>query len=186
MLTFQANYLSSATIERINVYKNCPKKVAFVEINPAQKGDVATMHKTAIKWDKIGGDGFAYDICKAINNGVKDRFFVLTTQSDNFDKLDHNQILSMAQVKTEKEGESFVEYLQVDPENFRTAENPEFRLIGTAMLNSLKKIFYNKSILLDSVRNAISFYLKNGFVDMGITDEGERRMLWNQTLESLH
>lgn len=180
MLTFQANYLNSTTVQRINVYKPCAKKISFVEINPHSSSDVLAIHKTAINWDKKGGEGFAYDICKAINKGVKDRFFALTTQRDAFENLDSKQILSLAQVKTENEGEEFIEYLQVDPDNANSAEDPQFMHIGTAMLNSLKQLFFNKNIELDSVKSAITFYLRNGFVDKGAAEDGERRMLWER------
>lgn len=178
MLTFQANYLNSASIQRINIYKPCAKKVSFIEINPQSKSDVLAVNKTAINWDKNGGEGFAYDICRAINTGIKDRFFALTTQRSGFENPDSEQILALAQVKTENEGEEFIEYLQVDPENTNSAENPEFMHIGTAMLDSLKQLFFYKNIELDSVKSAISFYLRNGFVDKGAIGGGERRMHW--------
>ena len=178
MLTFQANYLNSASIQRINIYKPCAEKVSFIEINPHSTSDVLAVNKTAINWDKNDGEGFAYDICRAINKGIKDRFFALTTQKDDFERLDSEQILSLAQVKTENEGEEFIEYLQVDPENTNSAENPQFMYIGTAMLDSLKQLFFNKNIELDSVKSAITFYLRNGFIDMGDSGGGERRMHW--------
>ena len=138
MITFQANYLNSASIKRINTYKPSIKKVAFVEINPNNPSDVLALHKAAIKWDKTGGEGFAYDICEAVNKGKPDRFFALTTQHDRFDNLNFKQILSLAQVKTESKGEQYIEFLQVDPENSNKSEEPEFSHIGTAMLNCLK------------------------------------------------
>ena len=100
MITFQANYLNSASIKRINTYKPSIKKVAFVEINPNNPSDVLALHKAAIKWDKTGGEGFAYDICEAVNKGKPDRFFALTTQHDRFDNLNFKQILSLAPVKS--------------------------------------------------------------------------------------
>ncbi len=186
MITFQANYLNSATIQRINNYKPCSKKIAFIELNPNSVSDVLALHKTAIKWDKNGGEGFAYDICRAINKGIKDRFFALTTQQDNFDRLNSNQILAEAQVKTENEGEEFIEYLQVDPDNTNLAAEPQFSHIGSTMLHCLKTLFNGKKIGLDSVKSAILFYLKNGFKDIGSSSDDERRMLWESSPTTLH
>ena len=186
MITFQANYLNSASIKRINTYKPSIKKVAFVEINPNNPSDVLALHKAAIKWDKTGGEGFAYDICEAVNKGKPDRFFALTTQHDRFDNLNFKQILSLAQVKTESKGEQYIEFLQVDPENSNKSEEPESPHIGTAMLNCLKNIFIDKTIELDSVKSAISFYLRNGFTDAGPSGGGERRMYWEHNLSTLH
>ncbi len=180
VLTFKANYLNSATIQRINIYKSCPKKVSFVEINPTESLDVLAANKIAAKWDKTGDGTFAHDICRAINRGEKSRFFALTTQQDTFEKLDYEKILSLAQVKTEKEDEyeEFIEFLQVDPDNLSSSYYAEFSHIGTAMLDSLKKLFCKKCIGLNSVRSAIKFYLRNGFKDTGIDVADERRMIW--------
>ncbi len=182
MLTFQANYLNSASIQRINAYKPCTKKVAFVEINPHSTSDILAIHKTAINWDKNGGEGLAYDICHSVNKKTKDRFFAITTQKTGFEQLDYRQILSLAQVKTKNKNEEFIEYLQVDPENKKKAENPNFSHIGTAMLDSIKQLFYKKHIELDSLKTAIPFYLRNGFIDIGSAGGTERRMRWEASL----
>lgn len=178
MLTFKANYISPATIVRINNSNYGFKQVSFVEIDPMYKNDRLSVNKAAVSWDRHGGEGFAYDICEALNqiycsgqNNDDKRFFAITTQRNDFERLAYDDILALAQVTTPEESEyhsnsKYIDFLQIDPEYQKSNVYRTFKGVGTAMLNSIKKLYNDKNILLDSVESAIEFYTKNGFKEI--------------------
>lgn len=193
MISFKSNYIDSAKVKRINASGVTDKQVSFVEINPSDYNDQLSINKTAIRWDNKGGIGFAYDICNSLNRfnepdfkNHEDRFFALTTQKEQFENLNPKQILALTQVIKFDDDTQYVAYLQVDPKNSNKNRKAELRGCGRAMLDSLKKLFSTKNIQLDSVKNAINFYIKNGFESVGKNQDGESRMVWRNVSKSLH
>lgn len=189
MISFQANYVDSAKVKRVNVSGLADKEISFVEIDPSSYNDRISVNKTAIRWDKNGGEGFAYDICKAVNRFYDpkfvhrdDRFFVLTTQRDRFEYLKPKEILALTHVRKFNNDAQFVEYLQVNPRNLAKNRKADFREVGRAVLDLLKKLFSSKDIILNAVKGTHKFYLKNGFEIVPnvieVIPKGEKRMIW--------
>ena len=88
--------------------------------------------------------------------------YMATSQMQNFDKLDKNKILGLAQMR---DGDSYIDYLryfQVKPDLKYGTKNREYKHIGSAMIDSIKKI-YNETIVLISSLSATGFYEKQGF-----------------------
>lgn len=195
MISFKANYIDSATVIQNEILKSYPKEVSFVELDPNNKLDVISANRANMMWDdKCNRDEYFGDsICKSLNRinshkstvREKERFFVLTSQLSNFEHLISNKILAMAQIMECGKNIQFVEYLQVAPKNSHKANCPEFSYVGTAMLNSLKKLFFREKIALDSINEAVGFYLKNGFKDLGKSGPTERRMVFENLIRKM-
>lgn len=195
MISFKANYINSEIILKNDNVRHSPQKVAFVELNPDCLSDAECVEQVANSWIDFEKehDFFGYTIYNGlIRNKSRlqrisgERFFALTSQLDDFHCLIPDKILGLAQVMESDKDTQYLEYLQVNPRNTKGALHPEFRHIGTAMLNSLKKVFVDKNITLDSVRYATNFYLKNGFKELGSNIDNEVRMLFERSGKTLH
>jgi hypothetical protein len=170
MINFKANFVNSATIQKQD-YKHNPEdyKVSFVEMHPADTGDYLALNQTNLNWDNC--NTLAHDITRTFNKYHDDKtnthsnehFFAITRQTDNFEHLEPQNILSVIELKEKKDKSAFVEYLQVSPRFNHSARKSHFRKIGTAMLDSIKLLISSKKIELSALNSAIDFYLKNGF-----------------------
>lgn len=164
MISFKANYINSASINRIST--NTPVKASIVELNPRCAGDVSCIQDVATDWDN--GMTFANNIknhfleCNWLrfNNGK--RFFALTMQRNNFENLKPYNVLGIVQITEGTSDQIKINYLQVDPSNNYFAPNRTFSKIGKVMLDSVVGLF-NKNVVLNSVASAKKFYKKYGF-----------------------
>lgn len=189
MISFKANYISSANVLQNKNLKSYPQQVSFVELNPHDNYDVVSANCANLVW---GGKSrkqeyFGDEICHALNvmnhsniSTRETRFFAITSQLDNFQNLISEKILALTQVIKCNDKTRYIEYLQVAPQYSYNATMPKYRHVGTAMLDSLKKLFCEEDIELDAVADAVKFYLKNGFKDLGESDLTERRMIFER------
>ena len=169
-ISFTANYISSPNILRKVNNKFVQQRVSFVEIDPYDIYDRQTVCSVAKSWVRGKCEGLASLILKNICDiplnrrcNLNEKYFAITTQFDNFEKLEPNKILALAQITIQRRKQLYLDNLQVHPDNRSKSFNPEFKKIGTTMLDLLKKIFPQRNIVLDSVENAVPFYEKNGF-----------------------
>lgn len=169
MINFKASYINSTTIKRINQPQTTDKVVSFVELSPQSMSDVKAIRTLSYCWDD--NKSFAGDLynnlrdCRLYSDDSGQKFYAITQQRNNFEKLDSDEILAVAQIHDRDD--IHLDLLQVDPANNNDVYLREFCYVGTAMLNCLKKLFPDKDITLKSVNSAIEFYLKNGFNRIG-------------------
>lgn len=168
MISFKANYIGSANIKdsyRDKNQVNC--NVSFVEVNPQSESDVTTMREVTLNW---GRDSYATNIMEYFQYSHfcgedfdENRFFALTTQKNNFEKLEADDVLALALVFKESKRRVDLKYLQVDPENNYFSGERRYEGIGRGILQSICKLFENKDIFLQSVKTACEFYKLQGF-----------------------
>lgn len=165
---FGANFINKVNIKRLdsktNMYKSC--QASFVQFDPQNKNDLNAISKAVKTWQ---GDNFAGTI---VNNAIRivngmtsskvNHIYLLTTQKDKFDKLNREEILGLAQMRSNKKDPDELWYLQVKPDTKYGAEGRTFKSVGSGILNSLKAI-YNKKITLFASYFAANFYETQGF-----------------------
>ena len=181
MISFGAKRINSVDVAKgysnNNIIKN---NVAFVELSPKSKFDLATLAVTSTLWG--GHSNSAENLSKNILDeftkakndillGKKDvNFYALTTQKRNYKYLNPFQILGLVEVASYYHNVSseFINNIQTAPKFFRG----KFGLIGKGMLNCLKKIFETKDLELESTRSAVDFYTRNGFEMLSSENKG--------------
>ncbi len=190
-INFKANYLNSARVQKYQNSEYRPFDASFVKVDLNNQQDLDALKSTAIEW---GETAFSSPIYSAASGDSKlekpgnRHFYILTSQKNSFDKLNPDTILGMAEIDKLSETNS-LEYLQVNPKYitshkkktvidkcldiiFKPKEEtkviPEYKQIGSAILNSLKSIFSDKPMILLTVPEAKKFYKKNGFVQESI------------------
>lgn len=168
MINFKANYIGQTNVTDTFRNKNqAGCKVSFVEMNPQSKQDVTTMREVTLNW---GRDSYATNIMEHFQYSYfcgddleENRFFALTTQRSNFEKLETDEVLALALVSKESDKRIDLKYLQVDPENNYFSAKRRYEGIGRGILRSICKLFGNKDIFLQSANTACGFYKSQGF-----------------------
>ena len=153
--------------------KFIPKEVSFIEFNKNSVEDLNTLKKLKKRWPLT----FASNIFREftlIGDAVK--VYALTLQEKNFEKLDADDILGLAEISNE-ESEVTLEALQTKPKYMYNDKNQNslYKSIGTTLLNSIKNISYIKRIKVHSLFSVIPFYEKNEFKNI---DENNSLLTW--------
>ena len=182
MINFKANYINTVPIKTLNTTNNVyySKAANFVEFDIKNSNDIAVINDVACLWrDNSFADNIAYDVNNANKGYFKKepfRIFALTSQKEGFDNLDSSEVLALAEVEKISDNNIFLEYLQVDPAIVYATGIPLIKRCGSAVLDSLKQLFNDKSIFLNS--RTEKFYTKNGFVKIG-----QNQYFWNKLLK---
>ena len=181
-ISFGANFIKSVPIKKYIPDKKLYTETSanFVELSPFDKKDVLALKEIAYEF---GDDSYANNIYfnaqfafKRNNINSEDMgVFALTEQNDKYEFLDARKVLGLAEVSKKEHFNAELEYLQVNPQFLNKLDKPEFKHIGTAILDCLKE-FYN-SIKLNSSPNAKSFYIRNEFIE---TNPETRTYFWKK------
>lgn len=169
-ISFKANFISSANIKQLYKTKSVQDKaVSFIELKAKSFKDRKALSAIDSLWGE--GDTFASSIARdadddIIFGGKNGRYFALTTQRKQLDEPVADKVLGVAEVRREKENLIQLKYLQAHPDNTCFSYYKVYSGIGTAILNALKNLFPNDSILLNTVESARNFYKYNGFVEL--------------------
>lgn len=174
MISFQARYISPALVMRQEPsgYKNT--KVSFVELDTKAYSDFRAIEQLKYFWGK--DSDYISDICESflevLNGAVKEKvikFFALTAQDSNFEKLNSDKILGIVEFEKVNEKVNHINYIQAGKNFSHYTNMPEYKYIGSALLNLLKSRYSNQDILLLST-DAGGFYKKNGFEELSGAD----------------
>ena len=134
MISFKANFISSAQINRIST--NTPVKASFVELSPFCDEDIKSIQEISKNWeaDRSFASNIKHNIqdCNWIGYSNCRRFFALTLQRDKFEKLDPDEVLGLTQIIEGGSDRIKIKYLQTDPINKYQASDREFSGIGTS------------------------------------------------------
>uniref|UniRef100_UPI004027D2B5 hypothetical protein n=1 Tax=Candidatus Scatousia sp. TaxID=3085663 RepID=UPI004027D2B5 len=178
-ITFGANFIQKIPIKKYsyNTKTYNSLNANFIELKPSNAKDVNALGDIAFDF---GGDSFANNIYvqAKINSKHPDekyRYFALTEQDNDFEKLNVNQILGVALTKKKLDGVTELENLQVHPKFVYSWGPPSIKRVGSAILDCLKE--FNDKIILNSSPNATKFYEKNAFMRI---DPKIRRYFWSK------
>lgn len=178
-INFRASYIDSTNILKRyeNSYK--PFEAQLVEFNPDDKNDLFTIKEVSDLW----GEGYAVDINEnfKIKNFKKNKRHVygLTSQKGNYNYIQPDNVLGLVEFIENKDSNK-ISFLQVSPENQAYQfGRPDYKKIGTRIIDLLKKMYSSKPMKLHSAFSAKFFYLKNGFKkDMSSNDKLD--YVWNE------
>lgn len=181
MLTFKAKLISRTNITLCE--NNKPYPVEFIEFKTDSPKDLKTISKVNDKWRKKHADCFVdaiYSEFKAISRhelpGQQSKFYGLIKKQDKlYNSIQPQNVFGLMQItkSTASNDTIYVDYLQTSPNFKHGTWDSKYKNIGKAMLSSLKKLFGNCDIVLDSVYDAIDFYKKNGFK---ISENGRKNL----------
>lgn len=167
--SFKATYMNRTEIGKF-IKSRCPlyeRSIAsFVKINPLNESDINALKDAANYWQYRNFATNIYHAACAMRNGSKYykdyEIYALTSQNNDFKNLDSDKLLGLVSMSKEHDGSFLIEHIQANPKHVRSIE-PEFKGIGTGILNSLK-LLYNKIFCYPAREDyVINFYIKNGF-----------------------
>ena len=173
-INFKANLVNKTYIRKYNSSKQkyLPEQVSFVELLHGDVGDKKVLKKITRKWKAPNFANLIYDKFKKRPDY---RTFALTTQNDNFEKLDDAKILGLEQISTES-GVS-IEYLQTMPYTKYPQKDREYKKVGSRMVHCLKKEYYYNKIGANALWSVIDFYYKKHGFDHAYPDEDDLGVL---------
>ncbi len=169
IINFKGKLASQAEIKQLcnnDTYTNVP--ASLVELDIGSTDDFEALGKVVYSWRDR--DIYAVDVYNRFKKFYMDneqpndeRFFVLTKQTKNLEKLDSTRILGVAELYKPMDETIEIEFLQTDPTYVYSLETPLFKHIGKAIIESFKKILKEKEIVLFTTPTAKKFYEKLGF-----------------------
>lgn len=171
MISFTAKFVSPGKIFVKNPNGNKQDlRVSFVEMDPQCPEDVLAMRKLNHLWGN--SRTYAEEIYDHMDEDyyrtTPKHYYALTFQRKDFDKLDHMEIVGIAEICQKHNNSIHLNYLQADPENNHTAFNRIYKQIGTSLLNCIKENFPTNDItVMPPYREVENFYEQNGFKDIG-------------------
>lgn len=178
-ISFGANFIQKIPIKKYSYDTKTynPLNANFIELKPSNAKDVNALGDIAFDF---GGDSFANNIyaqakIHSKHPDEKYRYFALTQQDNDFDRLSISKILGVALTKKRVDGTTELENLQVHPKFVYSWGPPSIKRIGSAILDCLKE--FNDKIILNSSPNATKFYEKNSFMRI---DPKIRRYFWSK------
>lgn len=166
-ISFRANFINPGKIKKTSTCKDIP--ASFVELKSKCYNDRMSLKGVVSLWGE--GDTFAAGILDDLESSTYDystnkRYFALTLQRKQMDELIPKKILGLAEIIQGK-GRIKIKYLQTDPQNNIHSSKRKFRGIGTAIIDSLKALFPQDEIILQTAESAREFYKFNGFEELG-------------------
>ena len=116
--------------------------ISFVKIEPQNAGDIKALEQVAKNWLYGKFATNVYHAACALRDDSKyykdNEIYALTSQNSDFENLDNKKILGLVHTSKFSEGDIFIEHIESNPEMVYF-KNPEYKGIGTAMLDSLKE-----------------------------------------------
>lgn len=174
-INFTANFIKHTNVQKRyypDSYYN--KEASIVELDKNDANDVDTLYKTSVSWTQNGAR-FASEIFHEAVKGyeyddvVKEHYYAVTEQNNNYDKLEPDKILGMMLFSESKYNENEINWFQVKPNsNFVNSRDRAYKHVGKALINLLKEKHSDKTIYVKSSAAAVDFYKSQGFENNGM------------------
>ena len=163
---FKASLVNKVKIGKLINGKYANQSVSFVKINPMNQGDIDALEYCSKYWEN---DKFAKNIYyAACALKEKSKFYegstiyALTSQKSGFKHLDKEKILGVIHTSHYLNNPMFIEHIQANSDILKMQE-PIYKGMGSAILNSLKRISNEVSCFPSREKSVKDFYKKNGF-----------------------
>ena len=167
-VSFGARYVKNVSIKKIEPKGLQKHKVAMVELNPHEINDIRCVNELNLDWG--GKESLSYHILQNMCNiftefsqQCKSRFFILTQQKDNFQDLEAEKVLSIAQTSEIDDSLINLDLIETFFEESHNSKNANFKHIGQGMLDNIKFLNFGKDIFIETHERNEAFYQKNGF-----------------------
>ena len=143
--------------------------VNFVELDTACPLDLKSLSRTADEWKSAEYAKMIYiqAFSTSIERLNKDlhKFYVLTTQTKNFEKPDSKKIKGLMKISLKDKDCVILDYLQVKPE--KQENGSKYRHVGKSLVSALRELFPNLPIVLTATKSSAGFYKKIGLKQTG-------------------
>jgi len=158
---------NKAIAEMLNTGKNkyIPAKFACIQFNPKNDNDFKALRNVGKYWINGYAGNIEYtaeEIRYGQQSGRKTKIFGVTTQPDNYGKIDDAKLLLLCEIENVTKNILRIAHIQASPD-ITSRIHPAFKHIGTGFINILKKMYPTKIIVAKSAYSATGFYEKNGF-----------------------
>lgn len=157
--------------------------VSVAEIDLDSKSDIDVLDNVKNSWTRGRFIDYIYRDAKKLYKkewGRRDSYkiYVLTTQKDNFERLEPGDILSICEMSDIKDKSAYLSYIETCPE-YRDARSPEYKGVGSCLMKFLQSKY--DVLTLNTVENpkTTEFYLKFGFL---IEDPYEGYLRWEKKI----
>ena len=166
-ISFKAKFIQNGQIKKLNKIsgKYISTSVKIIELEN-KKEDVRIVKQLNDSWKNSKYTDYIYGtLYSSFSHPTPDnnrKVYAITTQTSNLKNLKSANILGLADIETESNSEIVLKYLQIAPETNFDNENRKYKQIGKCFLDYLK-VFFNKTIKVNSDIHAIRFYEKNNF-----------------------
>ncbi len=161
---------------------------SLIEMNPFCHCDVLTYNKLR-HWGlnaALISDIFQYE-----RNNENSRYFLLTTQNDDFDQISQPSILSIAKTTSMADDEVMIDMIQVNPwyisrRDWKDSKLPfkTFVECGKVTIQAFKNTFVNKDLWLHAPKNLINYFKKLGFeIVKSPDDKGDALMKFSKNIK---
>ncbi len=162
-----SQHFGAKCINRINVGKLVEKtgqykqtQCSFVQLEPQLcPKDLDALEHIAKYWEN---DKYVNNIYYHASTQARANFYVLTSQNYNYEHLDPEMILGAAEITEKSAKKCFLDYIQVKP-NYVYDYCPQFKGVGSAILNSVKKLYNQIKLRPSQTESVLKFYARNGF-----------------------
>ena len=141
-----------------------PTEINCLKYDKNNPNDIKALIKLCRLW--IGGKEYyktiTDDILRQKGQGIYDNdldIFILTTQKDDFEKLDEKQICGLSEVERLTESRNIVDYIEINPQ-YTHSKKSQWLGLGRALIDNIKKL--DKEFVLEADDDVIEFYEKNG------------------------
>ena len=176
-INFCANYVNSTTVRKWDderwVYDTI--NANLVKYDRMNENDFIAVSSLETPWRNsdfiMRLVRTAKDLRQEFRSVYGTDLYILTSQTDNFDNLEPDKILGLAEISEWSRRVVNLNFLQARPNNL------EYKRIGSGILDCIKEK-YDK-ILLSAAEGTDEFYKKNGFVRQS---EFEGRYVWKRPI----
>ena len=150
MINFKGHLALKTKVQELQ-HENCYRKVSayLVELDKTSEDNYKVLKDVAETWEN--GDLYANDVYERFKSNFEnktltpeERFFVLTKQSKNFDKLNYAKILGVAELYKPEDSPIEIEFLQTNPKYIKAKDSPKIKHIGKAIIKGVLKIIKDK------------------------------------------
>ena len=177
-VNFKANFINTATVKKYakNTNQYINKKATFLELDLTSSKDIEILKKLSFSWNAA----FLKSVLKNVEKKLPNwKVYTLTIQNNDFNNIDSEKILGIAQTSKQDSQSINLEYLQVRPEYTHLNSQRKFKQVGSSIIDCLKKIECVTRINVVSILEEVDFYILNGFFyDMDILQESN--LFWQR------
>ena len=153
-LHFGAKFINKVDVSKLTDVNLKKDGLSIAKMIRWDENDIKALEDIS-KWEN---DKYAWHIYKHVKDGYAADVYLATTQKDNFEKLDSNKIVGIAQISRNHILGAFLDYFQVKPDVNNKG-------IGSAILDSLKNMFNKICLMPLNDEKVIKFYEKNDFFE---------------------
>ena len=160
-INFNAYYIGETIIKKRSFLSYKPVKASIVMFDKNNEKDSQALSKFAARCGRnsmFAGIIYSFVMPKHSVVGI-------TTQKDNFRKINPELLLGAAEYYPEANNVLWIERLQTEPKSAHKKWNflRKYKGIGHAIIEYIKSVKGRKRIELFAAHNALGFYKKNGF-----------------------